>query len=124
MPLDATDVADLIAAEYERLLRRPLDADAFAAVLREGYASRRKAEPNRPVWLADLAPTGKNGQRVRLDEFVVDVGRLVNEHADACTALGLNLHATRDEDHGVVVYGLERGGLVGFVEMKETDDSR
>jgi hypothetical protein len=112
-PLDIAAVAGRIAAERDRLLSRPFDRGAFLAALTAAL------EGGEPVPVRDLAKAVAPKGRPKLDEFAVDLGKLLRSKELEAHAMRLIVNHTRDTENGLLLHGLERGGFVGSVHMRE-----
>jgi hypothetical protein len=114
-PLDPAAVIERVAAEHARLVERPFDAAAFhkgieAAIRKSGKAG--DAVPVRKIAQA-MVTSGKP----KLDEFAVDLGRLLS-HDEYENQPTLKVNHTRDVDRGLLLFGLEQGGYVGSMEIR------
>lgn len=118
-PLDVPSVVDRVLAEHRRLFERPWKAEEFLTQLYEAYQRHQHASEG--VSLRQLATTmaGK-GKRVRLDEFAVDLGRLVRDPAILTSPVKITTNQTRDTEHGLLLHGLEHGGYVLSICMEKT----
>ena len=113
-PLDVDAVADAVVAERERLLGRPWDAATFLQAVTA--AATDAGTVPAPVREIARAVTGK---KPRLDEFAVDLGRLIKDPLLDTHNKQLVVTHTRDVERGLLLYGLEQGGYVGTIEMKD-----
>lgn len=118
--LDPEAVADRVKAERDRLLERPFDAKAFMKKLTAAHATLSKPKKGAPpptVMVRDLAAQMAKPAKPKLDEFAVDLGRLLTQGE---AAHGLQANHTRDTDKGLLLYGLEQGGYVGSIDMRRS----
>ncbi len=118
-PLDPAYVAARVRDECQRLLDRPFDERAFLKKLRAAYAvlsKPKKGVPITAVLVRDLATQIAKPGKPKLDEFAVDLGRLLTSGSGQA----LLASHTRDTDKGLLLYGLEQGGYVGSIEIRGT----
>jgi hypothetical protein len=118
-PLDSSAVAERVKAECSRLLDRPFDHKAFLKRLTAAHAvlaKPRKGEPVAAVMLRDLAAEMAKPAKPKLDEFAVDLGRLLAGEGGQ----SLQPSHTRDTNRGLLLYGLEQGGYVGSIDIRRT----
>lgn len=121
-PLDPAAVADRVKAERDRLLGREFQAEAFYVALRTSYTAIRQSGSTLGqgrVGVRDLAAHMAGAGKPRLDEFAVDLGRLLHE-TRLLDEQGeqLVVTQTRDTGKGLLLHGMEQGGYVGSVEMR------
>ena len=116
-PLDPGAVAARVRSECARLLERPFDGRAFLKKLTGAHAVLSKpvrGEAATAVMVRDLAVQMAKPAKPRLDEFAIDLGRLLTGPAGE----SLTPSHTRDTDKGLLLYGLEQGGYIGSVDVR------
>lgn len=119
-PFDPAAVADRVKVERDRLLDRPFDAATFMkrlAAAHTALAKPKKGAAPPSVMVRDLAAQMSKPAKPRLDEFAVDLGRLLTSGG---AAEGIQVNHTRDTDKGLLLYGLEQGGYVGGIDLRRT----
>ncbi len=120
--LDLDLVVATLCSERARIFDRKTDAQSFlrslftayAAVLRTEKRSEGDAVPLRRV----ANRLAKNLNRFAMDEFNVDLSRLVQRGDTLVDGKRLHLNHTRDRRLGMLLNGLESGGYVGFISFK------
>jgi hypothetical protein len=126
VPLDVERLAEQAVDADRRLFRRRARSvtraklvDAYARVL-----SRKRLPDGHEIALEDLRKAlGTARQQVPLDEFIVDLGRTLVEAAAAGTPK-ISLSNIRDTDRGVLLYGMEQAGYVGYLRVdRSTSES-
>ena len=120
--LDLDLVVKTICSEQTRLFEREIDAQSFLRSLNTAYAAVLRTEgrldgdelPLRRV----TNRLAKNLNRFAADEFNVDLSRLVQRGDLVVDGKRVHLNHTRDRRQGMLLYGLESGGYVGFISFK------
>lgn len=125
MPADVAYVADCVTETRVRLLGRNFDPPAFLGELVAARVALGPAEGPVPVRaLAAAVDTARGRKRLILDEFLVDLGLLMTWDGLADSQWVPHLQHTRDASEGVHVFRLERGGLVGMIDLHRGSDAR
>jgi hypothetical protein len=117
VPLDVGGVVAAVLQERDRLLSRPWDESSFLKSLLRSFQSWSKKNAG-PIPLRTLAQA-MAGRKPKLDEFAVDLGRLLTGEAIRSAEPPLRANHTRDEKAGLHLYGLESGGMVGSLSRGE-----
>lgn len=116
---DPGPVADRVAAERARLFERDVDLAAFATMLRTAYLAVAQ-EPGASVPILDVLSRMRQEDRgLAVDEFTVDLARLVSSGTDTAEAAGMHLAHTRREEQGLLLPGLESRGYFGYVSFQD-----
>lgn len=125
--LDLGLVVDTIRAEHARLFERDIDVQNLLRSLYTAYAAVLRSE-NRPD--GDEVPLrrvtnrlAKNLNRFAADEFNVDLSKLIQKGDLVVDGKRVHLNHTRDRRQGMLLYGLDSGGYVGFISFKTEKQS-
>src|SRR5262249_9797172 len=112
-----------VKRHMSRLFDRSLDSKRFLAGLRRAYRAVLKEEKRK---MGDEVPLrrvsnrlGKNWKSLSMDEFNVDLARIVKSGELAIEGERMHLNHTRDTRMGILLHGLEAGGYVGFISFKK-----
>lgn len=117
-PLDVPVVIERVKAEHDRLFGRPWNRNAFIKQLQQAY--KRKRGGSDGAELRDLANAMSKGtKKVRLDEFAVDLSRLLHDKDVGSAGVRIATNQTRDTKRGLLLPGLERGGYVLSLTMED-----
>lgn len=123
LALDPAVVANELKRNCSRLFERPLDAKKFLAGLRRAYRAVLKEEKRK---LGDEVPLrrvanrlGKNWKSLAMDEFNVDLARVLKSGDLVVEGERMHLNHTRDTRMGMLLHGFESGGYVGFISFKK-----
>ena len=126
LPLDIGPLIAHLQAEIARLFGTNRDPGRFLAGLRKAYQAVLRDE-KKP--LGDELPLrrvanrlSKNLSRFRYDEFNVDLGKVIRSGETSIDRVRLHLNHTRDTRQGMLLYGLERSGYMGFISFKSEED--
>lgn len=121
-PLDIDPLVAHLQAEIGRLFETRRDPRNFLAGLRRAYQAVLREEKK---LLGDELPLrrvanrlSKNRARFHYDEFNVDLGNAVCSGETSIDGERLHLNHTRDARQGMLLYGLERSGYMGFISFK------
>lgn len=122
IPLDVDPLVAHLQAEVRRLFETKRDPKRFLRGLRKAYKAvlrEEKKSPGDELPLRRVANRlSKNWARFRYDEFNVDLGNAVRSGETSIDKDRLHLNHTRDTRQGMLLYGLEHGGYVGFISFK------
>ncbi len=122
IPLDVDPLVACLRTEVRRLFETKRDPKRFLAGLRKAYQAvlrEEKKSPGDELPLRRVANRlSKNWARFRYDEFNVDLGNAVCSGQTSIEKVRLHLNHTRDTRQGMLLYGLERSGYVGFISFK------
>ena len=121
--LDLTPLVERLKQEIDRLFGRNFQPEAFLRSLFTAYVGVVRAE-HRPdgeeVPLRRITNRlSKNLNRFSADEFNVDLARLVTAGRLVIDDLRMHLNHTRKPRQGMLLYGLEEGGYIGFISFKK-----
>ena len=125
IPLDIDPLVSYLQSEVRRLFETKRDPKrlliglrtAYKAVLRQEKKSYGDELPLRRV----ANRLSKNWKHFRYDEFNVDLGNLVRSGETFMENVRLHLNHTRDTRQGMLLYGLERSGYLGFISFKREE---
>jgi hypothetical protein len=123
--LDLDLLVRALGEEVTRLFDRDFKPDTFLRSLHTAYSAVLRAEdlpegtevPIRKV----THRLGKNLNRFSGDEFNVDLARAIQSNHTSIDRMQLHLNHTRNTRQGMLLYGLEQGGYVGFVSFKREE---
>jgi hypothetical protein len=122
IPLDIEVLVAHLQAEVGRLFNTKRDPKNFLAGLRKAYQAVLREEKKA---LGDELPLrrvanrlSKNRKHFRYDEFNIDLGNIIQSGKTSIENVRLHLNHTRDTRQGMLLYGLERSGYVGFISFK------
>jgi hypothetical protein len=122
-PADVQAVVETIQKERQRIFGRPFNGQKFLnslrvqyrAVLKKGNQADGASVPIRHI----TNRLGKNSKGFRTDEFLVDLSRLAENGPFEIDGRRLDLQQTKDTNQGMLLYGAETHGYVGFLIFKE-----
>lgn len=122
-PADIDNVINRVREEHTRVFGRPFDGDAFLKEL-SGIYSRilhsKGLEEGSSVAVRELHRLMSREKRgYRIDEFVIDVSRLVRQGPLEIDGKRLELRQTESAKKGIRLYDVKTAGLVGLVRFKE-----
>jgi hypothetical protein len=123
MGIDVGPLVRTLEHEIGRIFDRNLDTDTFLRRLRTAYTAALRAErrpegeevPLRRV----MNRMAKNLNRFAGDEFNVDLAQVIKAGKTTIDGLRIHLNHTRNARLGVLLYGFESGGYVGFISFKK-----
>jgi hypothetical protein len=122
IPLDIDPVVAYLRAEVRRLFETKRQPKRFLSRLWTAYQAVLREEEKSP---GDELPLrrvanrlSKNLSDFRYDEFNVDLGNAVRSGETSIDNMRLHLNHTRDMRQGLLLYGLERSGYMGFISFK------
>lgn len=117
MPLDIVPLVRRIKEEHDRLFAREWAPQAFLASLKKAYKPLSKKREKVP--LRDLAAAMSKPKKPRLDEFSVDLGRLLRDPIVENGSTKVSVDQTRDTKNGLLLHGLQHSGYVLTLTMEE-----
>lgn len=115
IPADPEVIAEQVGAEIQRCFGRLTDVEGFAKRLREAYLRTERGQREEPAPIRVVADAMEMGDR--LDEFSVDLARLLTGDDRPEAAAGLHLDHTKDTDKGLLLPTLESRGYFGSVRF-------
>lgn len=123
LPADAKAVIEVALRERSRLFDRSFDSRKFLKLLRSNYSyisKREKQADGTSIPIRQIARRiTKNLKNYRLDEFVVDLARLIETGPLEVDGYQLDLQQTKDTEQGVLLPGLASRGYIGFIVFKK-----
>ena len=122
IPLDIDPIVTHLQAENRRLFETKRDPKRFLAGLRKAYQAvllEEKKSPGDELPLRRVANRlSKNRAHFRYDEFNVDLGNAIRSGETSIDKAQIHLNHTRATRQGMLLYGLERSGYMGFISFK------
>ena len=123
IPADIDAVVEAVMKEHKRIFARPYDGAKFLKLLRMQYKAILKKEnlkdgesvPIRQV----TRRLGKNKKGFRTDEFLIDLSNLAEKGPFEIDNRKLDLQQTKDINQGMLLYGAEKRGYIGFIKFRE-----
>lgn len=119
MAPDVTLVAKKILDERRRLFDRKFDPNKFAKRLKAAYLAEKKINKSvdsQPILRVFERFTSKD-KSPSLDEFNVDLALLVSSGDRIEEAKGLHLDQIKNEREGLLLYGRDENGYVGYIRF-------
>jgi hypothetical protein len=122
-PADIGAIVEAIQREHKRLFARPFDGKKFLQKLRRHYCALTAKQgeqdgdslPIRRI----TARLGKNEDKFRTDEFLVDLSRLVDQGPADVDGYRFDLQQTKDTKQGMLLHGPAGRGYVGFITFRK-----
>ncbi len=122
-PADIGAIVEAGKREHARLFGRQFDGKKFLQKLRRNYLAvlEKQGEtdgasmPIRKI----TARLGKNEERFRTDEFLVDLSRLVERGPAELDGFRFDLQQTKDTNQGMLLHGAAGRGYVGFITFRK-----
>lgn len=122
LPADIDPLVTHLEMEVKRLFKTKRDPKQFLIGLRTAYHAVLREEKKS---LGDELPLrrvanrlSKNRAHFRYDEFNVDLGNVVRSGKTKIDNVRLQINHTRNTRQGMLLYGLERSGYIGFISFK------
>ena len=123
-PADVGAVIEHVQHERTRLFSRPFDGRKYLALLRKGYVEYVKSQPNEtdgvsmPIrrlfqWLSNKDKT------YRLDEFIVDLSRLVQQGPHAVSGKTFELQQGRNVNQAVLLHLPDHSRYVSYLIFRK-----
>ncbi len=120
---DIEAVVEVILREHERIFGRPYDGNKFLKQLRMQYKAVIKKESlkdGESVPIRHITRRlGKNKKGFRTDEFLIDLSRLTVKGPFDIDNRKLDLQQTKDTNQGMLLFGAEKRGYIGFIKFRE-----
>lgn len=125
LPADVMAVALAVDAEISRLFGRTFDAPRFLRrLLREykAHIKKGKLAMGESIPVRKIASGSSKGKRnARVDEFIVDLSRLLETGPTSVGGFVLDLQQTKDTSEGLLLLGAAGRGYVGFLSFREEE---
>jgi hypothetical protein len=123
IPFDIETVVSALKKEINRLFNRSLDENKFTKSLFSHYNSIIKKENytfGDPIPIYDIFNrlNKKKKKKIKIDEFIVDLSKLIQKGAPLISGRRLDLTQTRDEKSGILLHHFESRGYIGFLKFK------
>ena len=123
LPADVEPVVELIAREHARLFDRPFDGLRMIERLRRHYVALLKKESHQdsnPIPIRTLTTRlGKNESGFRVDEFLVDLARLMERGPRDIEGMRLEFQHTKDTKSGILLPGYSDQGYIGYILFRK-----
>ena len=120
--MDVKPLVERLQAEIKRLFGTKRDPQIFLAKLQKAYQAVLRDEKKPPGTELPLRRVAnrlsKNLNYFRYDEFNIDLSKVVRSEETLIKKTRLHLNHTRNTRQGMLLYGLESGGYMGFVSFK------
>jgi len=122
IPADVGAIVEGIQREHKRLFERRFSGSEFLSTIRSQYLSlikQGKKKDGESIPIRDITRRlGKNKDKFRTDEFLIDLSQLVKDGSTRIDGRCLELQQTKDDNRGMLLYGKEEQGYIGFVVFK------
>jgi|GEM_PF-2983150 len=123
LKLDIEKAAAAINKEYKRLFLGERDTNKILGELWEAYKKiieREDAPIGSSIPITSvLKEISKNRKNFRLDEYIVDLTRLVESGPYVIEGLKIDFQHTRDTKKGIILQGDLARGYIGYVLFRE-----
>ncbi len=123
IPADIEAVVEVILKEHKRIFKRPYDGEKFLKQLRGQYKAVLKKEglkDGESVPIRQITRRlGKNQKGFRTDEFLLELSYLAEKGPFDIDNRRLDLQQTKDTNQGMLLYGAEKRGYIGFIKFRE-----
>ena len=123
LPADIEAVIEMIRKEYDRIFGRKFDEKKFLKQLRSQYKAIVKKDglsDSESVPIRHITRRmSKNIKGFRTDEFLIDLSRLAEKGPYEIDGRKLDLQQTKDTNQGMLLYGAEKRGYIGFIIFRE-----
>ncbi len=123
-PFDIELIIQELKNEIERLFNRPFDKQKFTENLFQQYQAilkKNKGNTGDQIHIQEifikLRETNKEG--FKIDEFIEDLSKLLEEGPPIVSGYKIDLGHTRDESLGILLHHFESRGYVGFIKFKK-----
>lgn len=126
MPADPNAIIAYLNQERKRVFERPFDSVMFLRKLLKNYAMIIDKDPElkdgEPVPIRRITSRLRDNEKnFRIDEFLVDLTRLLDSHISEIDGRTLALEQTKEIEHGLYVFSKHEPGYVGFVRFKRRE---
>jgi hypothetical protein len=125
LPADVKAVVLAVDVEINRLFGRTFEAQRFLRTLLKEYKAhlrKGKLAMGDSIPLRKIASGSSKGKRSsRVDEFIVDLSRLIEARTTSVGGFVLDLQQTKDTSEGLLLSGAARRGYVGFLCFREEE---
>ena len=122
-PADVPAIVQAVKREHKRLFSRPFDGAKFLQKLRRGYLAvlaKQKEPDGTSLPLRRItARLGKNEDKFRTDEFLLDLSRLVERGPAEQEGYRFELQQTKDTNQGMLLHGAAGQGYIGFIVFRK-----
>lgn len=122
-PADIGAIVEALQREHKRLFGRPFDGKKFLKKLRHHYLAILEKQGEKDGASLPIrritARLGKNEEKFRSDEFLVDVSRLVERGPAELDGYRFDLQQTKDTNQGMLLVGPAGRGYVGFITFRK-----
>jgi hypothetical protein len=121
--IDVAPLVSTLQAEVSRIFDRKQNHEVFLTNLYRAYkaalASEERAEGDELPLRKITKRLSKNRKHFAYDEFNVDLARLLQSGRLVTSGRKLHVNHTRNTRQGMLLYGLEQGGYIGFISFKK-----
>jgi len=124
IPTDVPAITQGLVSENRRLFVREFEPQKFMKSLFTAYQAairedNREAGDDMPLKRV-VHRLGKNLSSFALDEFNIDLARVIKENKTAVEDYRLHLGHTRNTRQGMLLHELEGSGYVGFIAFRQS----
>ena len=124
-PGDIGAVVAKVKKEHARVFRRAFDGEMFLKKIRVHYRAvlKREGKPEGSSIVIRRIASRITSERkgYLIDQFILDLSRLAIQGPLEIEGKRLELEHTRDSKRGVLLYGFNIQGYVGFVRFREVN---
>ena len=125
LPFDIDAIIEVVKKHKTRLFDRKSNPKSFIKQIYNQYKEIIKKEklnygdsiPIRTL----MKSLSKKQNNFRADEFIIDFSKIIKENFGEIDGFKLELQQTKDERNGILLYGLESGGYVGFIIFRKVN---
>jgi hypothetical protein len=121
-PADIGAIVEAVQLEYKRVFGRPFDGEKFIRKLRSQYLAvvkKQKLLDGSSVPIRHITRRlGKNEDRFRTDEFLIDLSRLIEQGLTEVDGWRLELQQTKDTSQGMLLH-IEPKRYFGLILFKK-----
>jgi len=123
LPADIDAIIEVIKQEHERIFGRKFEGDKFLKQLRRQYNAilkKDKFKDGDSIPIRQITKRmGKNIKGFRTDEFLIDLSLLAEKGPFEIDNRRIDLQQTKDTNQGMLLYGAEKRGYIGFIKFRE-----
>ncbi len=123
LPADVEPIIEALIAERKRIFSRPFQGKKFLKLLRTQYLAilKKEQQPDgSPISIREITKRlGKTQKGFHVDEFLIDLSRLVEQGPNKIDGFLLDLQQTKDINKGMLLHSQSGRGYVGFILFKK-----
>jgi len=123
-PFDIELIIQELKNEINRLFNRPFNKQKFTENIYQQYQTilkKKKGNMGDQIHIQEIINDlkEKNKERFKIDEFIVDLSKLLEKGPPIISGYKIDLGHTRDESSGILLHHFESRGYVGFITFKK-----